>query len=548
MSSHPYESGRPAVDQSGLPPPIALPSSFAPPTMVDDLPQQGSTQPGDGHIVHAHGNREFGGDIGYPSQQTQQMPVPTLGPNTGQERIMESPPRDTEDSFKKVPFKEQVIGVAQLLIYFSSPRVSRFSTTFRKPVMSVIDCSERHSLLDFDSEKLGIRIESESEMPPHNPVIESSEYAYKATDLVKIDDTGVKVAANYGTSQRYGVEWYASWAEAEKPGGRRQVFTGYWSLVASLDRALWEEDIPFVNPEFYSSETLCPESLIEHVFRPTPESTESMPLIRDRIRIMRENGSILCNVGARLALPHVIFELNYTSKKTFRGSFEGFIDEFHRRYHGQGSALDLVKMVTETFPSFKDQVSYEGRTVCFWKRAQILVAELWAAFYPESPGVPHPLFPSKLGPRIDQLTMFADYRVPQILHHLRILDYPPSLMEALHSGTDLMHGCREEVSLRAASIVAVERVREHIVRSLEEGIEDTHGSSDLENHDADSGVDGDQEVQRGDGKRDYAGVSSVLIDFYLWDLAKRIESGEEKVDGIETAEMAPIHHTRSIWY
>lgn len=156
--------------------------------------------------------------------------------------------------------------------------------------------------------------------------------------------------------------------------------------------------------------------------------------------------------------------------------------------------------------------------VYFWKRPQILVAELWAAFYPDSPLTPHPLFPGPLGPRIHELTMFADYRVPQILHHLRILDYPPSLMRLLESGADLAPGCREEVSLRAASIVAVERVREEIVRSL-------------------------------DGQPEKAGiVTSVLIDFYLWDLAKRIENGEDKVEGIETAEMAPIHHTRSIWY
>lgn len=103
-----------------------------------------------------------------------------------------------------------------------------------------------------------------------------------------------------------------------------------------------------------------------------------------------------------------------------------------------------------------------------------------------------------------------------------------------------MYGCREEVSLRAASIVAVEWVREEIVRSLEEGLEDADGGS----------KDGDQEARQPgqDGKQELVGVSSVLIDFYLWDLAKRIESGEEIVDGIETAELAPIHHTRSIWY
>jgi hypothetical protein len=84
-----------------------------------------------------------------------------------------------------------------------------------------------------------------------------------------------------------------------------------------------------------------------------------------------------------------------------------------------------------------------------------------------------------------------------------------------------MPGCREEVSLRAASIIAVERVRNEIATSMESG----------------SLLQGGNEE-----------VSSVLIDFYLWDLAKRIEDGEEKVEGIETAELAPIHRTRSIWY
>jgi len=106
--------------------------------------------------------------------------------------------------------------------------------------------------------------------------------------------------------------------------------------------------------------------------------------------------------------------------------------------------------------------------------------------------------------------MFADYRVPQILHHLRILTYPSSLIRKLLNGTQLSPGSKEEMSLRAASIIAVERVRNEI-------------GSDLE-------------------------VSSVLIDFYLWDLAKKLERGEERVDGVQTDDILPAHRTRSIWY
>ena len=43
-------------------------------------------------------------------------------------------------------------------------------------------------------------------------------------------------------------------------------------------------------------------------------------------------------------------------------------------------------------------------------------------------GHSHPPSTPLLPQGINQLTMFAVYRVPQILHHLRILDYPPTLL------------------------------------------------------------------------------------------------------------------------
>ncbi|KAL1719063.1 hypothetical protein EV715DRAFT_290730 [Schizophyllum commune] len=450
-----------------------------------------------------------------------------------------------------------------------------------------------------------------------NPVIAGCEFVYENTDLVRLDDDGVEAAAHYihhkmlfesysprtwrthplhiipddtkplhdpanvrvldwiflisslnfsfwsereGTEARYGVEWQESWTEA-----RPKVFTGYWSLVAALNRAL-NEGIPITDPKFYADKDACPDELIAHVFRRAPQSEEDIPLLQQRIDIMRENGRILC--------------------ENFGGSFAGFIDAFHARHASQGTALDLVKMVTETFPSFRDETVFEGRRVCIWKRAQILVAELWAAFFPESSpesstpassssltssqhstlsahplcptstatvpapsspspshaskpnaeitpatSPPHPLFPGPRGPAIGSLTMFADYRVPQVLHHLRILQYSPALERMLKEYVPLETGSKEEVALRAGSVLAVERVGEAIEKRVDAAQKDMNGK---------------------DGKLEVHGakleVSSVLIDFYLWDLAKRVESGVERIEGIETAEVLPAHRTRSIWY
>ncbi|KAF9220890.1 hypothetical protein BS17DRAFT_712960 [Gyrodon lividus] len=393
-----------------------------------------------------------------------------------------------------------------------------------------------------------------------NPVVPTCEHALEETNIVQINQDGVKKAAEYislrmfvesytprtwqthplhicppepytpsepltkecldwiflisslnfsfwsereRTEERYGVEWRKGWGKEE-----RTVHTGYWSLVAALNRAL-EENIPITDPAFYSSEVLCPDSLITHVFRAASQSKETLPLLRERIAIMREVGSILCN--------------------DFGESYLGFLNAFQKSRKGQGTALELVQMVTDAFPSFRDERWVNGQRVFFWKRPQILVAETWAAFYPSGSSLPHPFFPKSPGPCISSLTMFADYRVPQILHHLRILVYPQWLEEKLRKGESIEPGSREEVSLRAASVVGVERIRKEILRL----------TGNVERY--------------GDGEAHGAGpekeeVSSVLIDFYLWDLAKRIESGEDKIEEVETAGMLPAHRTRSIWY
>ncbi|EEB90328.1 hypothetical protein MPER_11477, partial [Moniliophthora perniciosa FA553] len=146
-----------------------------------------------------------------------------------------------------------------------------------------------------------------------NPVKECAEYAYKKTNLVQVNPEGVSIAAKYicdkllsesytprtwrthplhilprepyspsdpwnktvldwiflisslnfsfwsekeGQPDRYGVEWQSSWDDKEK-----KTWTGYWSLVAALNKAM-QNGIPITDPPFYSSETLCPDVLI----------------------------------------------------------------------------------------------------------------------------------------------------------------------------------------------------------------------------------------------------------------------------------------------
>ena len=59
-----------------------------------------------------------------------------------------------------------------------------------------------------------------------------------------------------------------------------------------------------------------------------------------------------------------------------------------------------------------------GHQVCFYKRAQIFVADVWGAFGGQGAGA----FSD-----IGALTMFADYRVPAQLRTMDLLEYSPGL-------------------------------------------------------------------------------------------------------------------------
>lgn len=125
-----------------------------------------------------------------------------------------------------------------------------------------------------------------------------------------------------------------------------------------------EEGIPITDPKFYSSELLCPDSMIEYVFRPVAQSSEIIPLLSERISIMREVGSILCTV--RNLVPASLVVIYFRGRfplywQNFGGSFQCLVEEFHQQTHSCGTAIQLVQMVANTFPSFQDETWLDGQ-------------------------------------------------------------------------------------------------------------------------------------------------------------------------------------------
>ncbi|KAF7558788.1 hypothetical protein G7046_g5368 [Stylonectria norvegica] len=252
---------------------------------------------------------------------------------------------------------------------------------------------------------------------------------------------------------------------------RGKRWTGYWSLVASLQRALEEGQwrIPITDPHYWHDENECNLESLRHVFRSCTD--EEIPLLEERLNCLREAGQVLYE-RYNCSIPKLVSAAD-------------------------GSAARLVNILARDFSCFRDEHRYEdGKMIRLLKRAQILVADLWACFDGESYG--------KFDD-IDKITMFADYRVPQILISLGALYCSPAVAAAIADKKMIESGGKWEIQLRACSIWCVELIRREILRQHP----DAH-------------------------------VNAILIDFFLYDKMKELEA--------EGKEAFPHHRTRSIWY
>jgi hypothetical protein len=201
--------------------------------------------------------------------------------------------------------------------------------------------------------------------------------------------------------------------------GRR--YNGYAALAAALTRAL-KTGVPLTDAAFLAN--------IDDAQLATILAGEyTIPLLSERAANLREVGRVL--------------------QSRYDGQFRALIDD------ARGSAIALVRRIVEEFSSFRDVASYAGETVYFYKRAQILASDLSGAFNGAGLGSFHDL---------NQLTAFADYKVPQVLRELGVLQYHEELSRLLRERIQVPAGSRYEVEIRAATIWAVEELRQLLVQ------------------------------------------------------------------------------------
>lgn len=98
--------------------------------------------------------------------------------------------------------------------------------------------------------------------------------------------------------------------KANVPGGfvieyQGQMYTGYWSLVAALRRAI-EEGVSITDPMWLASDD-CTMQAVTAVFRSA--GSESMPLLQERWQVLKEAGKVLEDVCTPSAISNPIHHI-----------------------------------------------------------------------------------------------------------------------------------------------------------------------------------------------------------------------------------------------
>ena len=183
--------------------------------------------------------------------------------------------------------------------------------------------------------------------------------------------------------------------------------------------------------------------------------------------------------------------------RVLRQHFDGSAYQLIQR--ARGSAVRAVHLLYEYFEGFRD-VTSQG--VYFLKRAQICVGDWQAALEDEETLFWHN--------DTDQLTTFADYRLPQLLRQRGVLEYAPDLAQAVDAKEELPAESPAEVSIRASTVVAVDR----LVQALNALRQETASG-------------------------ETSSWTAVSVDWYLWQVGERLDA---------TGDLSPHHRVRTIYY
>ncbi|MBI3633051.1 MAG: hypothetical protein HY226_02050 [Candidatus Vogelbacteria bacterium] len=278
-----------------------------------------------------------------------------------------------------------------------------------------------------------------------NPVLESTEFVVKNAKDVKINSSRIKDVAKEWVRQDINFPKWPQDMHLESDDVRKKL--DYLILLDGLNFCFWQKNykdkwrVKYGDKEYngYFSLSLALKIFFENNLDKTNYKYLSTISFLDFKKILDGEGTLLLMRERWLTLK----ALSCMMIKKYDGDSLKFVSLAKSKF------ANIVPMIAD-LPSFGDTTKYKSKKIYIWKRAQILACDIYGAFAGKGPG----RFTDK-----EYLTAFADYKVPQILHTLGLIEYSDRLTSKIRVLTEIKAGSREEIEIRAATIWAVEYLR-----------------------------------------------------------------------------------------
>ncbi|MBI2451526.1 hypothetical protein HYV50_00440 [Candidatus Pacearchaeota archaeon] len=197
--------------------------------------------------------------------------------------------------------------------------------------------------------------------------------------------------------------------------------TGSFAMISAIMKA-HEEGINILDPKYRSQ-------INKKEFSKILEITENnkIHLFDERLKFLNESGKIIVN--------------------KYGGDVSNLIKS------AENDIIKLLEIITKDFSAYSDSYKYNGKEVYFYKKAQLFISDIFQTFKGEGIGHFH---------NVRELTALADYRIPQVLRNLSIIEYSKELAEKIDKEILIQKGSQEEIELRASMIWVVQLIYESV--------------------------------------------------------------------------------------
>ena len=117
----------------------------------------------------------------------------------------------------------------------------------------------------------------------------------------------------------------------------------------------------------------------------------------------------------------------------------------------------VFKTIISNFSSFEDTRTYDGKTIYFYKLAQLLTSDILHVIE----------IKEQRDVNYSNLLGCADYKIPQVMQEFGILEYDTELSSLLETKTEIEENSEYEVEIRASMIVVINYIYEQIDKSID---------------------------------------------------------------------------------